>query len=143
VSGPGSVIVVGAGPGVGAAVARRFGRESHAVGLVARDRGRLVAMAANLRAAVGAALPAVRAARRGSLLFTTGSAVIRPSAERATSAVVNAARATYFTMLHDALAGDGVHVQHAVVVGPIGPAATIPTPSRRRSGAATSNDQRR
>jgi short-subunit dehydrogenase len=196
VNGSGTVIVVGAGPGVGAAVARRFGGEGHRVGLVARHRGRLEAMAADLRAAgvtaavaiadarrpgevraalaaltaqlgpaevlchsplpaldtikpvaettaedldaafelgvvgcaaaVGVALPAMRAARRGSLLFTTGSAVIRPSADRATSGVVNAAQATYFKMLHDALAADGVHVQHAVIVGPIGPGGHEP-----------------
>jgi NADP-dependent 3-hydroxy acid dehydrogenase YdfG len=196
VSRPGAVIVVGAGPGVGAAVARRFGREGHPVGLVARDRGRLAAMAVELRAAgvaaavatadarrpgdvraalealaaelgppevlcysplpaldtikpvvdttaedlgaafelgvvgcaaaVGATLPAMLAARRGSLLFTTGSAVIRPSAGRATSGVVNAAQATYFKMLHDALAADGVHVQHAVIVGAIGPGGHDP-----------------
>ena len=188
---PGPVMVVGAGPGVGAAVARRFGREGHPVGLVARDRGRLEAMAADLRAAgvtaatatadarragdvraalaalaaelgpaevlcysplpaldtikpvadttaedlaaafelgvvgcaaaVGAALPAMLAAGRGSLLFTTGSAVIRPRPDRATSGVVNAAQAMYFKMLHDALAPGGVHGQHAVIVGPIGP----------------------
>ena len=77
-------------------------------------------------AAVGAVLPAMRAARRGSLLFTTGSAVIRPSADRATSGIVNAAQAMYFKMLHEALAADGVHVQHAVIVGPIGPAGHDP-----------------
>ena len=59
----GSVIVVGAGPGVGAAVARRFGREGHPVGLVARDHGRLEAMAADLRAA-GVAAEAVTADAR-------------------------------------------------------------------------------
>jgi hypothetical protein len=47
--------------------------------------------------------------------------VVRPSPDRATSGVVNAAQAMYFKMLHDALAADGVHVQHAVIVGPIGP----------------------
>ncbi|WP_202527668.1 SDR family NAD(P)-dependent oxidoreductase [Streptomyces sp. SID486] len=36
-----SVAIVGAGPGLGAAVARRFGREGFGVGLIARDRGRL------------------------------------------------------------------------------------------------------
>ncbi|MCS0605872.1 SDR family NAD(P)-dependent oxidoreductase [Streptomyces sp. LP11] len=35
------VAIVGAGPGLGAAVARRFGREGFAVGLLARDPGRL------------------------------------------------------------------------------------------------------
>ena len=36
------------------------------------------------------------------------------------SAVVNAAQAMYFKLLHEALAADGVRVQHAVIVGPIG-----------------------
>ena len=44
----GALLVIGAGPGVGAAVARRFGREGHAVGLVARDHDRLDAMAGQL-----------------------------------------------------------------------------------------------
>ncbi|GAA3124383.1 SDR family NAD(P)-dependent oxidoreductase [Streptomyces rameus] len=43
-----SVAIVGAGPGLGAAVARRFGREGFGVGLVARDRGRLDAIAEGL-----------------------------------------------------------------------------------------------
>ncbi len=38
---PGALFVVGAGPGIGAAAARRFGREGHAVGLIARNRERL------------------------------------------------------------------------------------------------------
>lgn len=46
---PGALFVVGAGPGVGAAVARRFGREGHRVGLVARNRDRLDAMTRQLR----------------------------------------------------------------------------------------------
>lgn len=47
----GPVLVVGAGPGIGASVARRFGRAGHPVGLVARDRSRLERLAAELRAA--------------------------------------------------------------------------------------------
>ncbi|ALO94974.1 Dehydrogenase [Streptomyces hygroscopicus subsp. limoneus] len=49
-SGMSSVAIVGAGPGLGTAVARRFGREGFAVGLVARDRGRLDAIAGALAA---------------------------------------------------------------------------------------------
>ncbi|MFF5856292.1 SDR family NAD(P)-dependent oxidoreductase [Streptomyces sp. NPDC012751] len=45
-----SVAIVGAGPGLGAAVARRFGREGFRVGLVARDRERLDALAGALAA---------------------------------------------------------------------------------------------
>lgn len=44
------LIVVGAGPGVGAAVARRFGREGYDVALLARDPDRLTNLAADLRA---------------------------------------------------------------------------------------------
>lgn len=42
------VVVVGAGPGIGAACARRFGREGHTVALVARSRERLEALAGEL-----------------------------------------------------------------------------------------------
>lgn len=43
------LVVVGAGPGVGAAVARRFGREGYDVALVARDPDRLDALGTALR----------------------------------------------------------------------------------------------
>ena len=36
-----SIVIVGAGPNLGLAIARRFGREGLAVGLVARDRSKL------------------------------------------------------------------------------------------------------
>jgi short-subunit dehydrogenase len=186
----GPIVVVGAGPGVGAAVARRFGAAGHPVGLIARNRDRLERMAGELgadgiatavatadaakpdevraaltvvqdelgpaevlcfsplpalgtikpvaetsaedlvealglgvvgcAAAVGSVLPGMREAGRGTLLFTTGSAVIRPNPDRATSGIVNAAQATYFRMLNESLAPDGIHAQHSVIVGPIG-----------------------
>ena len=47
-----SVIIVGAGPNLGAAIARRFGREGLPVGLVARDAGKLASLAGDL-ASVG------------------------------------------------------------------------------------------
>jgi short-subunit dehydrogenase len=188
---PGAAVIVGAGPGVGTAVARRFGREGHAVGLLARDRQRLEATRDGFReqgiesefaladvredvaveaalgeleaalgpiemlcvsplpdiatiktvvettaedfrvalelgmvgtaAAVGRVLPSMRAARRGTLLFTTGSAALKPNPERATSGVVNAAQSAYFQMLHDQLSGEGIYALHTVIVGPIGP----------------------
>ncbi|KUN75854.1 dehydrogenase [Streptomyces bungoensis] len=43
-----TVAIVGAGPGLGAAVARRFGREGFRVALVARDRERLDDLVAEL-----------------------------------------------------------------------------------------------
>jgi NADP-dependent 3-hydroxy acid dehydrogenase YdfG len=43
-----SIVIVGAGPNLGAAVARRFGREGFSVGLVSRNQARLVELAAEL-----------------------------------------------------------------------------------------------
>jgi NADP-dependent 3-hydroxy acid dehydrogenase YdfG len=43
--------LLGAGPGLGAALGRRFGREGYRVALVARRPGPLEAVAAGLRAA--------------------------------------------------------------------------------------------
>lgn len=45
-----SIVVVGAGPGVGASVARRFAREGYAAALIARSSGKLEGLAAELRA---------------------------------------------------------------------------------------------
>jgi NADP-dependent 3-hydroxy acid dehydrogenase YdfG len=44
-----SLVIVGAGPSLGLAVARRFGREGFAVGLVSRTESRLVELAAQLQ----------------------------------------------------------------------------------------------
>jgi NADP-dependent 3-hydroxy acid dehydrogenase YdfG len=46
-----TIAIIGAGPGLGAAVARRFGREGFAVALVARDQAKLDALAGDLTAA--------------------------------------------------------------------------------------------
>ncbi|MGW3423978.1 SDR family NAD(P)-dependent oxidoreductase [Streptomyces phaeochromogenes] len=43
-----SIAIIGAGPGLGAAVARRFGREGFDVALIARDHGRTSDLAAEL-----------------------------------------------------------------------------------------------
>jgi len=44
-----SLVIVGAGPNLGLAVARRFGREGFGVGLISRTESRLVELAAQLR----------------------------------------------------------------------------------------------
>jgi short-subunit dehydrogenase len=43
-----TIAVIGAGPGLGAAVARRFGREGHDVALISRNQDRTEALAAEL-----------------------------------------------------------------------------------------------
>ena len=44
-----TIAIIGAGRGLGAAVARRFGKEGFAVGLISRHQGRLDALAAELQ----------------------------------------------------------------------------------------------
>lgn len=44
-----TIVVVGAGPGLGRAIARRFGSAGHPVALISRNRGKLEAIAASLR----------------------------------------------------------------------------------------------
>ncbi len=51
---PETVVVVGAGPGLGLAIARRFAREGATVALVARNRQRLAGMVEELRGTGGA-----------------------------------------------------------------------------------------
>ena len=45
-----TIAIIGAGPGLGAAVARRFGAEGFSVALISRDRTKLAALAAGLEA---------------------------------------------------------------------------------------------
>lgn len=188
---PATTIVVGAGPGIGASVARRFSAAGGTVGLVARSADRLRRLATTLEAdgvgvdweaadatdpgalrpalarlaerlgpvdvlcfcplpdvrlirpvlgtsaeellaalalnvggaaaAVGAVVPAMVERRRGSLLFTTGSGAIRPSPDRAASAVAIAAETAYVDLLHRELTPVGIRVAQVVIVGPVGP----------------------
>ena len=186
-----SIVIVGAGPNVGMAVARRFGREGFAVGLVSRTQDKLDALAAELGdegiTAAGAAadirdgdalaaairslaerlgavevleyspLPAqefmrpileltaadvrgalefsvlgavtatravlgpMRAAGRGTLLFTTGGAAVTPNPQRSGVGISFAGEVAYARMLHDVLADQGVHVAHTAIAGRIMP----------------------
>lgn len=186
----GPVHIVGAGPGVGAAVARRFARAGHPVGLIARDPSRLKELADTLRvdsaevevcpadatdpvglaaalaelarkqgpaqilcfsplpdlrlikpilettasdltaalalnvvgaaAAAGAVLPMMLDAGRGTLLFVTGSAVVNPSAARASSVVAGFAEKAYAELLAIALTETPLRIAHLVVQGAIG-----------------------
>ena len=74
--------------------------------------------------AVEAVLPSMRERGRGTLLFTTGGAAVAPNAERASSAVSNAAEVAYARLLHDSLAGAGIHVAHTAIVGGLGKGLT-------------------
>jgi NADP-dependent 3-hydroxy acid dehydrogenase YdfG len=188
-----SIVIVGAGPNLGAAVARRFGRQGLAVGLVARNLEQLAALTTELEAdgmqaahaaadirdadALSAAiatlaqrlgpvqvleysplparefmkpiletsvddvrgplefsvLGAVAAVttviepmlQRGSgtILFTTGGAAVNPYPARAGVGISFAAEVAYARMLHEELAGRGIHVGHTAIAGRIAPGA--------------------
>lgn len=186
---PGTAIIVGVGPGLGAALARTFANAGHPVAMLARDKARLdtyaaqlapagpgrvvrgyaadVADPASLRAALRAAitdlgapdilvynvgvlrpdsptggddqewanvtainvlgarvaadavLPELRDGR-GSLLFTGGGYALRPSRKFASLSVGKAALRAYVQVLHDQLAGTGVHATSVTITKEIG-----------------------
>jgi NADP-dependent 3-hydroxy acid dehydrogenase YdfG len=184
-----TIAIVGAGPGLGASVARRFGREGFAIALLSRSQAKLDALAADLAgdgvtargyaadvtdtgavrealaaaaadlgpiqvlqyspipsrdflkpvleaneddlaaavrfsilgsfAAVDAVLPAMRAAGRGTIVFVNGGTSVRARAGYAGTSVAFAGESAYAEILHDALAGSGVHATRLVIPGAI------------------------
>lgn len=184
-----TLAIIGAGPGLGAAVARRFGREGFAIALISRDQAKLDALAgelaqdgvtaagfaadvrdgASLEAALAAAaarlgpitalqysplpsraylepvldltpelalealrfsalglihaartvLPAMRAAGAGSIVLINGGTSIQARAGFSGTSVAFPAESAYGEMLHDALAGEGIHVAQLVIPGAI------------------------
>ncbi|MEU9386296.1 SDR family NAD(P)-dependent oxidoreductase [Streptomyces sp. NPDC048279] len=184
-----SIAIVGAGPGLGAAVARRFGREGYGVALLARDGERLAAIAGELSglgvdargfsadvrdplalavaleraaeelgtveilqyspvpqrdfmrpvletthadllgpvefsvygpvAAVQQVLPGMRELGRGTILLVNGGTAVIPHPERAGTSIAFAAESAYGHLLHDRLAGEGIHVAQLVIPGAI------------------------
>jgi NAD(P)-dependent dehydrogenase (short-subunit alcohol dehydrogenase family) len=198
-----TIAVVGAGPGLGRAIARRFGAAGHPVALVSRNRAKLEAIAAALRgegitagafpadvtdepglaaalsaaaselgrigvmsyspaatwdhapghppdlAALGitsalettpasaraqfdlltagalaasrAVLPAMRQARDGALLFTTGMSAMVPMAMMGNTGIALAGLRHWASAIRDDLAKDGVYVGHVSIGLPIIP----------------------
>ena len=74
---------------------------------------------AGAAAAVEAVLPSMLEAGHGSLLFTTGSAGIHPSPDRAAGAVTTTAATVYISLLRQAVEDTGVRVGHTIIAGPI------------------------
>jgi NAD(P)-dependent dehydrogenase (short-subunit alcohol dehydrogenase family) len=71
------------------------------------------------RVAADAVLPELRDGRR-SLLFTGGGFALHPSKEYASLSVGKAALRAYVQVLHDQLAGTGVHVTSVTITKAIG-----------------------
>ncbi|MDX2681702.1 SDR family NAD(P)-dependent oxidoreductase [Streptomyces sp. NY05-11A] len=190
--------LIGAGPGLGVAAARRFGTAGHTVALIARSSEHLDGLTAELArdgikargfaadvldpasltaalhaaadtlgpiailqyspvprgdfmkpvldttatdlddplafsvkgpvTAVNAVLPGMRALGRGTLLFVNGGSAVRPHPERAGTSIAFAAESAYAAMLHDALAGENIHVAQLIVPGAIRPDAEHSSP---------------
>jgi NAD(P)-dependent dehydrogenase (short-subunit alcohol dehydrogenase family) len=186
-----AIVIIGAGPNLGLAIARRFGREEQAVGLVSRNPEKLKGLVEGLRgdgltadaeaadirdaaglagavaalaerlgpveileysplpapefmkpildttvddlrgplefsvlgavAAARAVIPAMLEAGRGTILFTTGGAAIKPYPQRAGVGVSFAGEVAYARMLHEELAPHGIHVAHTAIAGRIAP----------------------
>ena len=186
-----TIAVVGAGSGLGAAAARRFGAAGFTVALISRTLTRVDGLASELRSVgvtaggfaadvrdpasrtaarragraergpvevlqyspipaenylrpvagttaadlaeavsfsvVGLAtsveqvLPGMRSRGRGSILLVNGGSAVRPRLAVTGTSVAFAAESTYGTLLHDALAADGVHVGQLIVPGAIVP----------------------
>ncbi|MCU1480895.1 MAG: hypothetical protein JWQ19_1681 [Subtercola sp.] len=180
-------VIVGAGPGIGASVARRFAREGYRLTLLARNTERLEALATSIRSqgtevdvraadaaepgsfrvaleavraqsvrpavlvynaamlvpstlltvsadellegysvdVVGAIIaaqvfvPAMQQAKAGTVIFTSGSAAVRPSPDIATVSLGKAALRSAATMLAETVRDDGVHVVSVTVSGAV------------------------
>ncbi|MCW2994582.1 MAG: short-chain dehydrogenase/reductase, partial [Conexibacter sp.] len=72
-------------------------------------------------AATRAVLDPMRAAGKGTILFTTGGAAINPYPSRAGVGISFAGEVAYARMLHEELSGSGVHVAHTAIGGRIAP----------------------
>ena len=185
-----TIAIIGAGPGLGQATARRFGTEGFSVALISRTQTNVDELVAVLKAegitargyaanardpeALGAALaaattdlgpievlqyspvpakefmkpvletraedlvgpveqsiygpvtavqqvlPGMRDVGRGTILFINGGSAVRPSGGVAGTSVAFAGESAYGQMLHDALAGDGIHVAQLIIPRGIG-----------------------
>jgi short-subunit dehydrogenase len=186
-----TIAIIGAGPGLGAAVARRFGGEGFDVALIARTHERTSGLAADMAregitargfaadvrdpkalgaaldaatatlgpievlqysplphqdfmrpvletsatdlvgpiefsvygpvAAVQQVLPGMRALGRGTVLFVNGGSAVVPDPGRAGTSIAFAAESAYGHLLHDTLAGEGIHVAQLIIPGEIIP----------------------
>ncbi|MWJ25877.1 dehydrogenase [Clavibacter michiganensis subsp. michiganensis] len=186
-----TIAIVGAGAGLGAAVARRFGAEGFALALISRSQERVdelartladegitargyaanvrdhVALAAALDraaqelgpvevlqysplpqkeflrpvlettpgdlvgafefsiqapvAAVHQVLQGMRVLGRGTVLFINGGTAVQPLPKYAGTSIAFAGESAYGQMIHEALAGDGIHVGQLIIPGAIIP----------------------
>jgi hypothetical protein len=148
-----SIVIIGAGPNLGMAIARRFGREGLAVGLISRNQQKLdglvaeltdtgitaAAVAADIRdlAALTAAIQAL-ARQLGPVEILEYSPlpagefmkpILETTAEDLRGPLEVSGEVAYAGMLHKALANEGIHVAHTAIHEPSDRASnSSPTP---------------
>ena len=91
------------------------------------------------RVAADAVLPELRDGR-GTLLFTGGGYALHPSKKFASLSVGKAGLRAYVQMLHDQLAGTGVHATSITITAGIGSAPALRT-GRDRQGVPRLDQQ--
>lgn len=130
---PQHILIIGAGPGLGTAVARRFGRDGYAVTLVARNEQNLSTLAGQLRSE-GVDVDTAAADASDSKAFR---AALDELAGRITPAVVvyNAALVTSDSILD--IDEDYVLSSYAVNVAGAISTAQVFTPAMREAKAGT------
>jgi short-subunit dehydrogenase len=128
------LLVIGAGPGIGAATARRFTRDGYRVTLVARHRDKLEELAAGLRS-TGAEVAVVRAdaADPGQLREALSSLYAAPNPPGVV--LYNVAQLTPDDLL-SAAPEDLLRAHTVDVVGGV-VAAQVAVPAMRASGGGT------
>ncbi|WP_406276611.1 hypothetical protein OH799_06110 [Nocardia sp. NBC_00881] len=139
--------IIGAGPGLGAATAARFGRKEHsnepplnsarskcsntvpcsqgvpALGPRYHRRNLATATEFSILGPVtefNHVLPGMRALGRGTILFVNGSSAAAPNPAVAGASIAFAGESAYAAMLHDALAPENIHIGQLIIPGAIG-----------------------
>lgn len=141
---PRQLLLIGAGPGVGASIVRRFGREGFRSTLTSRG-GALAELAAELRSdgleidavnadiedlaydvdvlgavvAAQAAAPVLRAAGSGTLLFTSGGFADHPVPALASLSMGKAALRNASTLIAAGVKEDGIHAATVTIAGAV------------------------
>jgi short-subunit dehydrogenase len=130
---PKHALIIGAGPGLGLAVARRFAREGFAITLVSRNEAGLAELAGRLRA--GGATVGTFTADAGDVAGFR--AALQQLSARITPAVVvyNAAVVTFDSLL----SVDAEYLQHTYAINVLGAITTaqVFTPAMRATRSGT------
>jgi NAD(P)-dependent dehydrogenase (short-subunit alcohol dehydrogenase family) len=141
---PRHLLLIGAGPGVGAGVVRRFGREGFRSTLIARGQS-LEQLASVLRGggleieavradigeldidvggavvAAQVAAPVMRTAGSGTLLVTSGGVADQPVPALASLSMGKAALRSAATLIAAGVKEDGIHAATITIAGSVAP----------------------